>query len=166
MCDKGLFDYLISNGYHLKDVVEKNEYRGIKKDIYYFDEAEKVKEEMQYYFEKNRRSWVITDTKQLFEIIDSQMVDIIKIEFYNSLYMETETVSEDKFLCSLKTLSDSELFQDAVEWECNFKTKECDLYVEGHINEDSMVMVYIRFNGGISVKDIFDKLYVEKFKEE
>lgn len=72
ICNKGLIDYLISKGYRLKRRNEKNEYRGIKKDIYYFYEPEKVKKEMKDYYVRNRMDWVTTSTWQLFEIIDSQ----------------------------------------------------------------------------------------------
>lgn len=170
VCDKGLLDYLISNGYHLKDVVKKDEYRGIKKDIYYFYEYEKVKKEMQDYYVRNRMDWVTTSTWQLFEVIDSQMVEITKVDRFNNLYMETDEIDINEFLYSLEVLNDSVLFEDAVEWECNFKTKDmstkCDLYIEGNINTENMIMVYVRFKEGVSAKDIIPKLMMEKFEEE
>lgn len=170
ICNKGLMDYLVSNGYRLKQMVEKNEYKGIKKDIYYFYEPEKVKKEMQSYYARNRMDWVITDTDQLFEVIDSQMVDIIKVELFNNMYMETETISIDDFIYSLEVLCDSGLFKYAVNWECNFKTidmpTKCDLYIEGNINAENMIMVYVRFREGLSARDIIPKLMIEIFEED
>jgi len=124
VCNKGLIDYLISKGYRLKRTDKKNEYRGIKKDICYFYEPEKVKKEMQCYYARNKMDWVTTSTWQLFEVINHQMIDIVKIEYFSNLYMETDTVDINDFLYSLEALNNSELFQDAVEWECSFKTKD------------------------------------------
>lgn len=170
VCNKGLMDYLISKGYRLKRTDEKNEYRGIRKNIYYFYEPEKVKKEMQSYYARNRMDWVTTSTWQLLEIINQQMVDIVKVDYFNSLYIETDTVDISYFLYSLEVLNASELFQDAVEWECNFKTKnmltKCDLCIEGNINSENMIMVYVRFREGVSAKDIIPKLMVENFEEE
>lgn len=169
VCNKGLIDYLISKGYRLKRMDEKNEYRGIKKNIYYFYEPEKVKKEMQDYYVRNRMDWVTTSTWQLFEMIGSQMVQITKVDRFNNLYMETDTVDINDFLCSLEALNDSELFEDAVEWECNFKTDDmplkCDLYIEGNINTENMIMVYVRFKEGVFAKDIIPKLMTENFED-
>lgn len=170
VCNKGLIDYLISKGYRLKRRDEKNEYRGIKKDIYYFYEPEKVKKEMQDYYVRNRMDWVTTSIWQLFEVVDSQMVEITKVDRFNNLYMETDEIDINEFLFSLKVLNDSVLFEDAVEWECNFKTKDmptkCDLYIEGNVNTENMIMVYVRFKEGVSAKDIIPKLMVENFEEK
>lgn len=170
VCNKGLIDYLISNGYHIKRADKRNEYRGIKKDIYYFYEPEKVKKEMQDYYVRNRMDWVTTSTWQLLEVVDSQMVEITKVDRFNNLYMETDGIDIDEFLYSLEVLNDSVLFEDAVEWECNFKTKDmatkCDLYIEGNINTENTIMVYVKFKEGVSVKDIIPKLMIEVFEEE
>lgn len=170
VCNKGLVDYLISKGYRLKRRDEKNEYRGIKKDIYYFYEPEKVKKEMQDYYVRNRIDWVTTSTWKLFEVVDSQMVEITKVDRFNNLYMETDEIDINEFLYSLEVLNDSLLFDDAVEWECNFKTKDmstkCDLYIEGTINTENMIMVYVRFKEGISAKNVIPRLMMEKFEEE
>lgn len=170
VCNKGLIDYLISKGYRLKRRDEKNEYRGIKKDIYYFYEYEKVKKEMQDYYVRNRRNWVTTSTWQLFDVIDSQMVEITKVGLFNNQYMETDEIDINEFLYSLEVLNDSVLFEDAVEWECNFKTKDmstkCDLYIEGHINTENMIMVYVRFKEGVSARDIIPKLMIDLYEEE
>lgn len=116
VCNKGLVDYLISKGYRLKRRDEKNEYRGIKKDIYYFYEPEKVKKEMQDYYVRNRMDWVTTSTWQLFEVIDSQMVEIAKVALFNNLFMETDTVDINDFLYSLEVLNDSVLFEGDEEY--------------------------------------------------
>lgn len=170
VCNKGLMDYLLSKGYRLKSMDDKNEYRGIRKNIYYFYEPEKVRKEMQSYYARKRMDWVTTSTWQLFEVTNQQMVDIVKVDHFNSLYIETDTVDISYFLYSLEVLNDSELFQDAVEWECNFKTKDmptkCDLYIEGNINAENMIMIYVRFREGVSAKDIIPKLMVENFEEE
>lgn len=170
VCNKGLIDYLISKGYRLKWRDEKNEYRGIKKDIYYFYEPEKVKKEMQDYYVRNRMDWVTTSTFQLFEVVDSQMVEITRVDLFNNMYMETDVINLNEFLYSLEVLNDSVLFEDAVEWECNFKTNDmstkCDLYIEGNINTENMIMVYVRFKEGVSAKDIIPKLMAENFEEE
>lgn len=170
VCNKGLIDYLISKGYRLKRMDEKNEYRGIKKNIYYFYEPEKVKKEMQDYFVRNRMDWVTTSTWQLFEMIDSQMVQITKVDRFNNLYMESDTVDINDFLYSLEALNDSVLFEGAVEWECNFKTKDmaakCDLYIEGNINTENMIRIYVRFQEGVSARDIIPKLMIEDFEED
>lgn len=170
VCNKGLIDYLISKGYRLKRRDEKNEYRCIKRDISYFYEPEKVKKEMQDYYMRNRMDWVTTSTWQLFDVIDSQMVEITKVDRFNNLYMETDEIDINEFLYSLEVLNGSVLFEDAVEWECNFKTKDmstkCDLYIEGNINTENMIMVYVRFMEGVSVKDMIPKLMIEMFEEE
>ena len=116
VCNKGLVDYLISKGYRLKRRDEKIEYRGIKKDIYYFYEPEKVKKEMQDYYVRNRMDWVTTSTWQLFEVIDSQMVEIAKVALFNNLFMETDTVDINDFLYSLEVLNDSVLFEGDEEY--------------------------------------------------
>lgn len=170
VCNKGLIDYLISKGYRLKRRNEKNEYRGIKKDIYYFYEPEKVKKEMKDYYVRNRMDWVTTSTWQLFEVVNSQMIEITKVDRFNNLYMETDEIDINEFLYSLEVLNDSVLFDDAVEWECNFKTNDmskiCDLYVEGNINTETMIMVYVKFKEGVSARDIIPKLMMEDFDDE
>ena len=84
--------------------------------------------------------------------------------------METDEIEINEFLYSLEVLNDSVLFEDAVEWECNFKTNNmstiCDLYIEGNINTENMIMVYVRFKKGVSAKDIIPKLMVENFEEK
>lgn len=47
----------------------------------------------------------------------------------------------------------------------NMSTK-CDLYIEGTINTENMIVVYVRFKEGIFAKDIIPKFMMEKFEEE
>ena len=43
---------------------------------------------------------------------------------------------------------------------------KCDLYIEGNINTENMIMVYVRFKEGVSARDIIPKLMTEMFEEE
>lgn len=43
---------------------------------------------------------------------------------------------------------------------------KCDLYIEGNINTENIIMIYVRFKEGVSAKEIIPKLMIENFEEE
>ena len=157
-------------GYRLIEIEEDVKSKNRGKDIYYFIRSEGLEREIQFYNHINNTDWLPTYTERLYDIIDSGMVEIIRVKTFNIYYGEDAPVLVDDFLYSLETLSNVEIFSECIEWKCSFETHdivpECDLYIEGKMDYWNKILIYLGFGDGITKNDILKKIDIHDDEEK
>ena len=99
-----------------------------------------------------------TTTKQLQQVITSNLLHITKAEVYYKTSRKTETIDTDKFKDSLDFLCESDVFADFVDWhyERNISAKDEYILDSGAMNpySENVVTVYLCVTDGVNVEDI------------
>ncbi len=99
-----------------------------------------------------------TTTKQLQQVITSNLLHITKAEVYYKTSRKTETIDTDKFKDSLDFLCESDVFADFVDWhyEKNISAKNEYILDSGAMNpySENVVTVYLCVTDGVNVEDI------------
>lgn len=113
-------------------------------------------------------------TAKLLEIINKEMVNIVKVDYYYKCGDEIEPIKTNEFVRSLNLLNNSGVFSDMATWDVREypifgSDMSADFYVTCDFNDSiagTVINVYLNVHEGFSVEEvekkfretIFDKL--------
>lgn len=99
-----------------------------------------------------------TTTHNLARVITSDMATVTSAEYYYKLSYLSDTLDAEVFTDSLKTLSESKIFSEIVDWKyqlSDVKANELIVYGNPHDKYSGLIfIVHLKINDDVSMDEV------------